>query len=90
MHNYRYDQKHFQIYELCILTMMKNRAFESYDYRTFQSIWLYLWIQFWKKRESKVLNSAHDYSYEIGSYNFKAKYTVIAEPTELQKIVHMQ
>jgi hypothetical protein len=31
------------------------------------------------------LKSAHDYSYENGSYSFKAKYTVIAEPIELQK-----
>jgi hypothetical protein len=31
------------------------------------------------------LKSAHDYSYENDSYSFKAKYTVIAEPTELQK-----
>jgi hypothetical protein len=31
------------------------------------------------------LNSAHDYSYERGSYSFKVKFTVIAEPTELQK-----
>jgi hypothetical protein len=31
------------------------------------------------------LNSAHDYSFERGSYSFKAKYTVIVEPTVLQK-----
>jgi hypothetical protein len=70
--------------------MMKKKAFENYDYRAFQSIWLYLWIQFWKKRDYKVLNSAHDYSYERGSYSFKAKYTVIAEPTELHRNVHVQ
>lgn len=38
-----------------------------------------------KEKESKVLNSAHDYSYESDSYSFEIKYTVIVEPTVLQK-----
>jgi hypothetical protein len=38
----------------------------------------------WKKRDFKI-NSAHDYSYENGSYSFEIKYTVKAEPTVLQK-----
>lgn len=37
--------------------------FKEYDHREFQSIWFYSRIQFWKKRDYKVLNSAHDYSY---------------------------
>jgi hypothetical protein len=32
----------------------EKREFESYDYRAFQSIWLYSWIKFWKKGDSKV------------------------------------
>jgi len=63
---------------------MKKRAFESYDYRAFQSIWLYSWIQIERKEKIK-LNSAHDYSYESGSYSFEMKYTDKAEPTVLQK-----
>jgi hypothetical protein len=38
-----------------------------------------------KEKRIKSSNSAHDYSYERGSYSFKVKFTVIAEPTELQK-----
>lgn len=29
----------------------------------------------WNKRESKVLKSAHDYSYKSGSYSFEIKHT---------------
>lgn len=44
----------------------------------------------WKKRESKALKSAHDYSYESSSYSFEIKYTDKAKPTVLQKNVHVQ
>jgi hypothetical protein len=39
----------------------------------------------WKKRDFLSLNSAHDYSYENGSYSFEIKFTDKAEPTVLQK-----
>jgi hypothetical protein len=56
------------------------RAFQSCDYRVFQSLWFTHECSFeWKDD----LKSAHDYSYESGSYSFKEKCTVIAEPTEL-------
>jgi hypothetical protein len=42
------------------------------------------------RKENLKLNSAHDYSYENGSYSFEIKYTVKAEPTVLQKNVHVQ
>jgi hypothetical protein len=38
-----------------------------------------------ERKENLKLNSAHDYSYENGSYSFEIKYTVKAEPTVLQK-----
>jgi hypothetical protein len=38
-----------------------------------------------ERKEILKLNSAHDYSYENGSYSFEIKYTVKAEPTVLQK-----
>jgi len=38
-----------------------------------------------ERKEYLKLNSAHDYSYESGFYSFKVKYTVITEPTVLQK-----
>jgi hypothetical protein len=43
-----------------------------------------------ERKEIQKLNSAHDYSYENGSYSFEIKYTVKAEPTVLQKNVHVQ
>jgi hypothetical protein len=58
---------------LCIITVVR---------RAFQSIWFIHEYNFeWKDD----LKSAHDYSYESGSYSFKVKCTVIAEPTVLQK-----
>jgi hypothetical protein len=38
-----------------------------------------------ERKENLKLNSAHDYSYESGSYNFEMKYTDKVEPTVLQK-----
>jgi hypothetical protein len=43
-----------------------------------------------ERKEYLKLNSAHDYSYESGSYSFEIKYTDKAEPTVLQKNVHVQ
>jgi hypothetical protein len=43
-----------------------------------------------ERKEILKFNSAHDYSYENGSYSFEIKYTVKAEPTILQKNVHVQ
>jgi hypothetical protein len=43
-----------------------------------------------ERKENQKLNSAHDYSYESSSYSFEIKYTDKAEPTVLQKIVHVQ
>jgi hypothetical protein len=38
-----------------------------------------------ERKEILKFNSAHDYSYESGSYSFEIKYTDKAEPTVLQK-----
>jgi hypothetical protein len=38
-----------------------------------------------ERKEDLKLNSAYDYSYESGSCSFEIKYTIIAEPTVLQK-----
>jgi hypothetical protein len=43
-----------------------------------------------ERKKNLKLNSAHDYSYESGSYSFKIKFTDKADPTVLQKIVHVQ
>jgi hypothetical protein len=43
-----------------------------------------------ERKENLKLNSAHDYSYESGSYSFEIKYTDKAEPTVLQKNDHVQ
>jgi hypothetical protein len=71
----------FKVMILCIITVIIEsisklwimqwwkRAFQRY--RAFQTKWLYSWIQIWKKRESKVLKSAHDYSCRSGSYSLK-------------------
>jgi hypothetical protein len=43
-----------------------------------------------ERKEILKLNYAHDYSYESGSYSFEIKYIDKAEPTVLQKNVHVQ
>jgi hypothetical protein len=38
MHNYSYDQEHFKVMDIAYLQLW-IRAFQSYDYRAFQSLW---------------------------------------------------
>jgi len=56
------------------------------NFKVYDSVYEYRF----EKKENLKLNSAHDYSYENGSYSFEIKYTVKIEPTELQKNVHVQ
>jgi hypothetical protein len=81
----------FLNYGLCI------RVFQSYDKEHFKDMItenskVYDSIHEYRfgRKENLKLNSAHDYSYENGSYSFEIKYTVKAEPTVLQKNVHVQ
>lgn len=73
----------FLSYGLCI------RIFQSCE-KSISKIWLQRILKFMiyivlKEKENLKLNSAHDYSYENGSYSFEIKYTDKAEPTILQK-----
>jgi hypothetical protein len=64
-----------------------------YDQRHFK-VMNYAYLQWWKREHlkvmtiehSKVYDSIHEYSYESGSYSFEIKFTVITEPTVLQKM----
>jgi hypothetical protein len=84
MHNYRYDQKYFKVMNhaylqwwkrehLKVMTIEHSKVYDSIHEYSFE------------RKENLKLNSAHDYSYERGSYSFEIKFTVITEPTVLQK-----
>jgi hypothetical protein len=63
---------------LKVMTIEHSKVYDSIHEYSFE------------RKENLKLNSAHDYSYENGSYSFEIKYTDKAEPTVLQKNVHVQ
>jgi hypothetical protein len=84
MHNYRYDQRHFKVINYAYLEWWKREHLKVMTIehsKVYDSIHEYNYI----RKENLKLNSAHDYSYENGSYSFKIKYTDKSEPTVLQK-----
>jgi hypothetical protein len=58
---------------LKVMTIEHSKVYDSIHEYSFE------------RKENLKLNSAHDYSYESGSYSFEIKYTDKAEPTVLQK-----
>jgi len=58
---------------LKVMTIEHSKVYDSIHEYSFE------------RKENLKLNSAHDYSYESGSYSFEIKYTDKAESTVLQK-----